>query len=434
MRIISCWVNNISQYNFFLGVFTMANIVPFPGVRPNAELASRIAAVPYDVIEREEATEIAKQNPYTFIHIEKSEVDIDPKVSGYDPSVYQQGANNLREFVEKGWLIHDEEPCFYVYAQTMGKHHQIGLVAGASVEEYEKNIIKKHELTRQDKEDDRTNHVSKLNANTGPVFLTYKHSDSINAIIDEICKGKPCYDFDSEDHVHHTFWVVNDPETIKNLRNEFSKIDYLYVADGHHRSAAAMRVREMRKAENPLHTGKEPYNFFLTVIFPDNQMQIMAYNRFVHDLNGMTPEEFMNKIKTIFNVTPTDNPNPRCLHELTMFLEKQWYCLTVKDEYANDPDVVNRLDVAILQNHVLDPMLGIKNPRTDKRITFVGGIHGTDALSKAVLDNGQGVSFALYPVSIAELMAIADAGKIMPPKSTWFEPKLKSGLIVKPLS
>ena len=413
----------------------MANIVPFPGVRPKQELAAKIAAVPYDVIERAEATEIAKQNPYTFLRIEKSEVDVDPAVSGYDASVYQKAADNLREYVEKGWMIQDDAPCFYVYAQTMGKHHQIGLVAGASVAEYQNNIIKKHEFTRKDKEDDRTNHVCKLHANTGPVFLTYKQKDSIDAIISEICKGIPCYDFTSkEDEVRHTFWVVQDKETIEKIQNEFAKVDCLYIADGHHRSAAATRVCEIRKKDNPLHTGKEPYNFFLTVIFPDNQMQIMAYNRFVHCLNGMTSEEFLAKVKEKFVVEATTESKPKQLHEITMFLDKQWYILKVKDELLQNQDVVNQLDVSILQNNILSPLLGIEDPRTDERISFVGGIHDTPALEKAVLDHGQGVAFALYPVSIAELMAISDAGKIMPPKSTWFEPKLKSGMIVKPLS
>lgn len=410
----------------------MVNIAPFKGFRPKADRVQDIASVPYDVVNSEEARELAKGNELSFLHVIKPEIDLDTSINIYDEIVYQKGADNLRKFVESGWLIQDK-PCFYVYAQQMGEHYQIGLVAGASVDDYDSDRIKKHEHTRPDKENDRTKHVDMLNANTGPVFLTYKQKDSIDKIIQSICKEKPTYDFVTKDEVKHIFWVISDEQVITEIEKEFEKIDALYVADGHHRSASGSRVAALRKKANPLHTGNEPYNFFLSVIFPDNQMQIMAYNRVVHTLSGMSPSDFIEKVKEKFEISESVNKIPQKPHHFCMYFEGKWYELKIKDAIVDENDVVQRLDVSILQENILAPLLKIENPRTDKKIRFVGGIRGPEELEKAVNEKGEGVAFSLYPVSIENLIAIADAGEIMPPKSTWFEPKLRSGLIIKPL-
>ena len=411
----------------------MVDIAPFRGFRPTKDLVEKIASVPYDVIDSDEARQMAAENAYSFLHIVKPEIDLDPEIDLYDDRVYAKGAENLRKFVAEKWLVRDSAHYFYIYAQRMGSHRQIGLVAGASVPEYQQDIIKKHEHTRADKEADRTRHVATLNANTGPVFLTYSQQPEIDRIVEQICARSPEYDFTTPDGVQHTFWVASAPETIAQIREAFSKVPLLYVADGHHRSASGVRVGEIRKAANPLHIGDEAYNYFLSVIFPHNQMQIMAYNRIVNDLGGMSPETILARLEEKFTVATTDTALPSCRHEFTMYLANRWYRLQARPEIVDESDVVARLDVSILQKQVLAPLFGIDNPRTDKRINFVGGIKGSEALVQGVKKAGQGVAFAFYPVAIEDLMAIANAGEVMPPKSTWFEPKLRSGLVVKPL-
>ncbi|NOX90608.1 MAG: DUF1015 domain-containing protein [Calditrichaeota bacterium] len=410
----------------------MATVKPFRGLRPKAELAAKVASPPYDVLNTEEAREMAKDNPYSFLHINKPEIDLPPGTDLYDDSVYAKGKENLDRFIKEGVLIQDEKPCFYVYRQIMGNHQQIGLVAGASVEEYEKNLIKKHELTRADKEEDRVKHVNTLNAQTGPVFLTYKASEEIDALINQIVSRDPVYDFTADDGIQHTFWVVDNDEEIKRLQEHFAGLDCLYVADGHHRSAAATRVKQMRQKQNPNHTGEEEYNYFLTVIFPHNQMYIMDYNRVVKDLNGLSKEEFLQKVSEKFEAEKVgaNIEKPGQKHEFVMYLDGDWYRLKAKPGSFNQNDPVEQLDVSILMNNLLSPILGIGDPRKDKRIDFVGGIRGLEELKRRVDSGEMKVAFGLYPTSIEDLMAIADAGKIMPPKSTWFEPKLRSGLVI----
>jgi len=413
----------------------MAVIKPFRGLRPKKELAEKVASPPYDVLSSEEAREMAKNNPYSFLHINKPEIDLPPETDIYDEAVYQKGRENLDRFIKEGILIQDEKPMFYVYRQIMGNHSQIGLVAGASVEEYEKGLIKKHELTRADKEEDRVKHVNTLNAQTGPVFLTYKAKPEIDALINKIIEDEPEYDFTADDGIRHTFWLVDKEEDIQKLQDLFKELDCLYVADGHHRSAAAMRVKQMRLAQNPNHTGEEEYNYFLTVIFPHDQMYIMDYNRVVKDLNGLSKEEFLKKVEEKFEVKKLGSTaeKPKKKHEFVIYLDGEWYQLKAKPGTFNENDPVEQLDVSILMKNLLVPILGIGDPRKDKRIDFVGGIRGLEELKRRVDSGDWKVAFGLYPTSIEDLMAIADAGKIMPPKSTWFEPKLRSGLVIHKL-
>ncbi|NOX36337.1 MAG: DUF1015 domain-containing protein [Calditrichaeota bacterium] len=411
----------------------MVTVRPFRGLRPRKDLAAKVAAPPYDVLSSEEAREMARDNPYSFLHVNKPEIDLEPGIDLYDPRVYQKGAENLKRLIQQGVMFQDEEPRFYVYKQVMGSHEQIGLVACASVEEYEKDIIKKHEHTRPEKEDDRVRHIDHLNAQVGPVFLTYRADEEIDRLISEVIQHPPEYDFTSEDGVRHTFWVVSDPKWIQQIQAAFQKVDALYVADGHHRSAAAMRVKQKRQAENPHHTGEEEYNYFLVVIFPHNQMQILDYNRVVKDLNGMDRETFLRRIQEKFDVEALPEGQrykPRQPHTFGMYLQGRWYKLTARPGTFDENDPVKRLDVSILQENLLGPVLGIQDPRKDKRIDFVGGIRGLEELERRVDSGEWALAFALYPTSIEDLMAIADAGKVMPPKSTWFEPKLKSGLVV----
>lgn len=411
----------------------MVDIMPFRGFRPPVHLVDRMVELPYDVIESEEAREVAKDNPYSFFHIAKSEVDVEPGVSLYDDRVYAQGAENLRKFVSNGWLIQDTLPSFYVYAQRMGNHSQIGLVAGGSVLEYQKNIIKKHELTRIDKENDRTRHIDTLNANDEPVFFTYRRRAEIDALIGQICITAPTYDVTTADHVRHTLWAVSNPTIVQQIQEEFRHIEFMYIADGHHRSAASVRLCEARKSRNPFHNGHELYNYFMTVIFPDNQMQVLPYNRMVKDLHGLTQDAFFAAMQAKFDIVETAVAQPSQKHQMGMFVGEKWYRITAKPAIVHEDDVIERLDVSILQNQVLAPILGIKEPRKDERIKFIGGIKGTDALEQAVKKNKTGVAFAMYPTTVDDLMAIADADKIMPPKSTWFEPKLRSGFVVRSL-
>jgi uncharacterized protein (DUF1015 family) len=388
------------------------------------------------VLNSAEAREMAKDNPYSFLHINKPEIDLEESIHLYDERVYQKGAENLRKFIERKIIFQDAAPRFYVYKQVMGQHEQVGLVACASVEEYEKDLIKKHELTRQEKEDDRVNHIDHLDAQVGPVFLTYRAVPAIDAMMAEAMRSGAEYDFVSNDGIRHVLWVVDSREAISGIEAAFQKIPVLYVADGHHRSAAAKRIKQMRQAANPNHTGKEEYNYFLTVIFPHNQMQILDYNRVVTDLNGLSAADFLQRLSEKFVLTKieTNQPcKPAKTHEFGMYLAGQWYKMETKPGTVDESDPVKRLDVSLLQETVLSPLLGISDPRKDKRIDFVGGIRGLKELEKRVNSGEWAIAFAMYPTSIEELMAIADAGKIMPPKSTWFEPKLKSGLVVHKL-
>lgn len=414
----------------------MSVIKPFKGLRPTKQYAEKVASHPYDVINSEEAREIAKGNPFSFLHVNKPEIDLPAGTDLHSEAVYEQGAKNLKKIIDDGIIVQDEKPCFYIYKQVMGSHEQIGLVAGASLEEYDNDLIKKHELTRIDKENDRVNHLLSLNAQVGPVFLTYAAKDYIDAIIAELVKNKPEYDFVSDDGIKHIFWVVSDEKYISNIQQEFAQIDYLYVADGHHRSAAASRACQELKSKNPNHSGEEEYNYFLTVIFPHNQMYIMDYNRVVKDLSGLSKQEFLDKISSKFLVrefSATDSYKPAVKHDFGMYLDGIWYKLSAIPGTWNEAEPIERLDVSILFDNLLEPILGIGNPRTDKRIDFVGGIRGMQELEKRVNSGEMTVSFSLFPTSIEDLMAIADAGKTMPPKSTWFEPKLRSGLVIHQL-
>jgi uncharacterized protein (DUF1015 family) len=407
----------------------MARIEPFRGLRPCRELAEKIAAPPYDVLSSEEARELARGNPYSFLHVGKPEIDLPPGTDLYADEVYAKAKENFTRFIKEKILLQDRKRCFYIYKQVWGDHVQIGLVAGASCQDYQDDVIKKHELTREDKERDRQRHIETLNAQTGPVFLTYKQRDEIDRLVAQGMQNGPENDFSTYDGVRHIFYKVDDKKRIAAIQKEFKRLDGLYVADGHHRSAAATRIKARRQAENPGHSGDEEYNFFLAVIFPHNQMKILPYNRLVRDLRGMGRAEFFAKIDERFDYEESPDKVPALPREFCLYIEGKWYRLRAKPGTFDSADAIASLDVSILQNNLLDPVLGIQNPRTDKRIDFVGGIRGTAELEKQV-DNGNfAVAFSLRPTTIEQLFAVADAGKIMPPKSTWFEPKLKDGLV-----
>ena len=408
----------------------MAKIKAFQGVRPAAEKIREVASRPYDVLNSAEARVEVEGNPHSFLHVVKPEVDLPEDINLYDEKVYQKGRENLYKMIEQGVLIQDEKPALYIYQQIMGEVNQIGLVAGTSIEDYENDIIKKHEHTRANKEADRIKHVDTLNANTGPVFLTYPARQEINEIIAAEMTNTPVYDFEAEDGIKHIFWVISDENKIEKLSSIFSEIDYLYVADGHHRSASGTKVGQKRRAANPNHTGNEEYNYFLSVIFPHDQLYIMDYNRVVKDMNGHKVDDFIKLVEEKFDVEKigAEAFKPTKLHSFGMYVDGNWYKITAKEGTfpANDP--VKSLDVSILQENLLTPILAIGNPRTDERIDFVGGIRGLQELSNRV-DAGEAVAFSMFPTSIEQLMNIADAGEVMPPKSTWFEPKLRSGVI-----
>lgn len=409
----------------------MSDVRPFRALRPRPELAAQVAALPYDVISSEEARQLAEGKPYSFLHINKPEIDLPPDVDLYDDRVYAQGARNLRRFIAEGVFLRDPEPRFYLYQQRMGDHVQVGVVAAVSVAEYDAGLIKRHELTRKDKEDDRTRHVDELNANDEPVFLTYRQEPAIDALVEKVRAGEPLYDFLAEDGIGHTVWGVPG-ELTEPLRKAFEQVPALYVADGHHRTAAAARVGRERKAKNPNHRGDEPYNYFMAVLFPHNQLRILDYNRVVRDLNGLSPADFLARVSEKFTVAEAASARPERPHQFGMYLQGQWYRLEAKPGTFPQEDPIASLDVSILQNNLLAPVLGIADPRTDKRIDFIGGIRGLAALEQRVAE-GWAVAFALYPTSLEQVMAVADAGQIMPPKSTWFEPKLRSGLLVRTL-
>ena len=418
----------------------MATVKPFRAVRPTPELAPKVTAHPYDVMNYEEACEMVRGNPYSYLHVDRSEVDLPPETDHYSQVVYEKAAANLHQMKKDGILLKEDKPCFYVWRQIMNGRAQTGIVACASIDDYMNNVIKKHELTRAEKEEDRCNHVDFCNANTGVVFLAYRGRKGINDIVAEAMKSAPLYDFKFED-VQQTVWVISNPDTIAQLEKEFGDTESLYIADGHHRSASAVRIGRKRRAQNPDYTGDEEFNYFLCVLFPDEQLYCMDYSRVVADLNGLNKDEFLAKISEKFDVKKLDKPlgndaqgktEVQQKHTFGMYLDGQWYLLTAKPGTFDAGDVVEQLDVAILQKNLLSPVLGIGDPRVDKRIDFVGGIRGLKELEKRV-NGGAAVAFAMCPTSMSDLFAIADAGKIMPPKSTWFEPKLLSGIFVHEL-
>jgi len=414
----------------------MVKIKGFKGIRPKQDLADKIASRPYDVLNSEEARIEAKGNPYSFLHVVKSEIDLPEDINHYDEKVYLKAAENLQKMQEKGWLIQDSNECIYVYRQIMDSHEQYGLVVDASVEDYLNGKIKIHELTREVKEKDRINHVKYTNANTGPVFLTYNADETIDQLVEKIVKEQPEYDFTTNDGIRHTVWVISDVDTIQSIITRFNQIPFTYVADGHHRSKSAAMVGEIRRKANPVHSGNEEYNWFLAVLFPHDQLSIIDYNRVVKDLNGLSEHEFIRKIAEIFTIAPvccSGSAKPKNANTFGMYLNHQWYTLQAKPETFDKADPVASLDVSILTKNILQPVLGIGDLRKDERIDFIGGIRGLGELEKRVDSGEMAVAFALYPVLIRQLMAIADAGKIMPPKTTWFEPKLRSGLVVHSL-
>jgi uncharacterized protein (DUF1015 family) len=409
----------------------MSDIRPFRALRPRPELAERVAAPPYDVISSDEARVMAQGNEISFLHVNKPEIDLPLDVDLYDDRVYAMGVRNLRRLIAEGVFVREKEPHFYVYQQRMGEHVQAGIVASASCQEYAAGLIKRHEFTRKDKEDDRTRHTHELNANAGPVFLTYRQRGDIDALVNQVRTGPPTYDFVSPDGHGHTVWLVPTEQTTQ-LQQLFTQVPALYVADGHHRAASGVRVGLERKAANPHHVGDEPYNYFLAVLFPHDQLMIMDYNRVVKDLNGMTPDELVERIADKFTIEKSQHGRLEKVHTFGMFLGGHWYRLEARPGSFTVDDPVRSLDVAILQENVLAPLLGIADPRTCKRIDFVGGIRGLGELEKRV-NEGWAVAFSLFPTSLDQLMAVADAGHVMPPKSTWFEPKLRSGLLVRTL-
>ncbi len=414
----------------------MAILKPFKGIRPPANLARYVASRPYDVLNSQEAKDEAKDNPYSLLHIIKPEIDCPEGTGEYDPLVYETAKENFKKFLENEWLVPDREDSLYIYAQTMDCKTQYGIVGCAGVEDYMNDVIKKHELTRKDKEEDRMKHVRVTNANMEPVFFTYRAVEEIDKIVEDfVNKNEPVYDFTADDGVEHRFWAIGDKGTIDRIVGLFGEIPCTYVADGHHRTAAAALVGEEKKKNNPNHTGNEEYNYFMAVHFPDNQLNIIDYNRVVKDLNGLSPAEFIEKLKEVFDVEEKGEKiyKPDRIHNFGMYLEGKWYSLTARPGTYDDNDPIGRLDVTVLSDHVLDRILGIKDLRTDKRIDFVGGIRGPGELKKRVDSSEMKVAFALYPVSMNQLMDIADTGNIMPPKTTWFEPKLRSGLVVHTL-
>jgi len=414
----------------------MPVIKPFKAFRPEPELVTRVASPPYDVLNTEEARQLVKDDPYSFLHVNKAEIDLDPSVDHYDQRVYQKASENLDKLIKEKVYLQDEQEKIYIYRQIMKGRAQTGLVVCASIDDYLKGKIKKHENTRADKEKDRINHIDFTDANTGPVFLTYKAKDEINQVVSRWTKEKEqVYDFISEDEITHTCWVVADKSTIQQLIESFAKIDFFYIADGHHRVAAATKVGLKRRGELENYTGKEEFNYFLSVLFPHDELYIMDYNRVVADLAGNSEEEFIRKISEKFDMEEYSGEGyyrPEARHTFGMYLGNCWYKLTAKPGTFDEDDVVGSLDVSILQNNLLTPVLGIEDPRTDQRIEFVGGIRGLEELEKRV-KTGMKIAFSLYPTSIVELMKVADAEKLMPPKSTWFEPKLRSGIFVHKL-
>ncbi len=411
----------------------MVKIKPFRGLRPTAEYAQRIASPPYDVLSSEEARELARTNPYSFLHVVKPEIDLPPDADPYSDMVYAKAADNLAKLRREGALEQDDADCYYLYQIQMGDHVQTGLVAAASVDDYLENRIRRHEHTRPDKENDRTRHILTSKAQAGPVFLIFRSDGEVTRIFEQFLKTDPDVSFVADDMVRHSLWTIESPEVIEKITSAFARFDHIYVADGHHRSAAGSRVARLMRERNPDYTGDEEFNYFLTVIFPDDQVQIMAYNRVVKDLRGMTDEQFLNRIRERFTVTEATSGAgavPRQRHHYGMYLNGTWYGLAADPRSIQQSDPVESLDIQVLTKAVLEPLLGIEDPRTDPRIDFVGGIRGMAELERLVDSGSWKVAFALYPTTVRQLLDVADAGKIMPPKSTWFEPKLRSGMVV----
>ncbi len=413
----------------------MAIFKPFKAIRPVPEFAAMVAALPYDVMNSAEAAEMVKGNPYSFLHVDKAEIDLPAGTDLYSEQVYLKARENLDRLVTDGICKQDEEPKFYIYRQIMNGRSQTGLVGCVSIDDYINSIIKKHELTRADKETDRINHVDYCDANTGPIFLTYRPQAEIAAIVNGWKENRtPVYDFVTDDGIANTIWVVDCPETVKKIAELFAAVDYLYIADGHHRAASAVKVGLKRREQFPDFDGSEEFNFFLAVLFDCDELEIMDYNRVIKDLNGNTQEQFVEKISEKFTVEPAGDSayKPENAHTFGMLLGGKWYKLTAKEGTFNANDPVEALDVSILQNNLISPILGIDDPRTDKRIDFVGGIRGLGELERRASED-MCLAFSMYPTTLKELMDIADAGQIMPPKSTWFEPKLLSGLFIHKL-
>jgi len=411
----------------------MAKIRPFSAYRPAEGMENKIAALPYDVYNREEACVVVKENPESFLAIDRAETSFGPETDTYAPEVYEKAASLLQQRIAEGKFIKEETPCYYLYEQVMNGRSQTGIVACASIDDYQNNIIKKHENTRADKEQDRIRHVDVCNTQTGPIFLAYRTDAVLKQMTNEVKMQTPVYDFVSEDGITHRVWVIREADKLEKIQAAFAAIPAVYIADGHHRCASAVKVGLMRRDRKPDYTGEEEFNYFLSVLFPDDELHIMDYNRVVRDLNGYTAEAFMEKISESFIVekvgkTPVRPEKKGCFG---MFLEEEWYLLTAREAILSE-DAVEGLDVSLLQNYLLNPVLGIEDPKTDKRIDFVGGIRGLEELERRVHTDMK-VAFSMYPTSIGELFAVADAGKLMPPKSTWFEPKLRSGLFLHAL-
>lgn len=413
----------------------MVRVKPFAAIRPPKDIVTEVAAPPYDVLNSVEAKKMAGEK--SLLHITKPEIDFDPILPDHDDKVYDRAVKNFAQWQKNGWLVQDKKPCYYVYAQTMEGRTQYGLVLCAHTDDYAEGKIKKHELTRKDKEDDRMVHVKIQNANIEPVFFAYKDNSQLNEIVSRTVAAAPEYSFTDENGFGHSFWVIDDDATIEKITDIFTnKVNAFYVADGHHRTAAAARVGAEKRSGNAAHTGNEEYNYFMAVCFPETQLKIIDYNRVVKDLNGLTPEQFLSALEEDFTVTPYEGEgecHPSHLHNFSMYLGGKWYSMETKPGRYDDNDPIGVLDVTILSNLVLDKILCIKDLRTDKRIDFVGGIRGLGELSRRVDSGEMKVAFALYPVSMKQLTDIADSGNIMPPKTTWFEPKLRSGLAIHKL-
>ncbi|MFH1003921.1 MAG: DUF1015 family protein [Bacteroidota bacterium] len=413
----------------------MATLRPFRGIRPVKDKMKQIASKPYDVLDANEARIEAKDNPLSFYHVIKPEIDFSPATNPYSPEIYKQGKKNMEQFIQQKLFFQDEKDCLYIYQQTMDGRKQTGIVGCASVNNYFNGIIKKHELTRADKEEDRKNHVRESNMNYEPVFFAYPSVKEIDEIVNRIIQEKSEYNFVADDGIAHTFWVIKNDEMIKKIVSLFEKIPFTYIADGHHRTAAAALVGKEKGEQNSHHTGKEEYNFFLAVHFPDNQLKIFDYNRAVKDLNDLSDDDFLRKVAENFFIEEKGKQTyrPDKLHNFGIYLNGNWYSLTAKPGTYNDNDPIGVLDVTILSEKILAPILNIHDLRKDKRIDFIGGIRGLGELEKIVDSGKMKVAFALYPVTMKQLIDIADSGKIMPPKTTWFEPKLRSGLVIHSL-
>lgn len=407
----------------------MADIKTFSCIRPKADMVARIAALPYDVYSRQEAREKVQGDEDSFLRIDRPETQFEEGHDMYAPEVYSKAAEMFQQMLEDGRYESDDEDSYYIYQLVMDGRKQNGIVACASIDDYQNNIIKKHENTREEKEQDRIRHVDRMSAQTGPIFLAYRAEEQIERVVTEVTKESPLYAFVSEDGIAHNVWKIGDTERIAEIRQAFSKMNEIYIADGHHRAASAVKVGLMRRKEHPDYDGTEEFNYFLSVLFPDNQLKILPYNRVVRDLNGYDEQSFLKRVEEKFTITPSSIPvSPACKGYFGMYLSGQWYELAVREEFCSE-DPVDGLDVSILQRELLEPILGIADPRSDKRIDFVGGIRGLEELERRCGEDMQ-VAFSMYPTAISELFAVADAGRLMPPKSTWFEPKLRSGIFI----